>query len=202
MSHRIFPDDTLYLQRFLASLGLYTDTLDGDWGPNTDAAHAAFVAQSAAIAAAEGAVDARSEGLLRSLHPQLQILGRRMLKLLSAGGTDARIISGTRTYAEQDVLFKKGRFGHAGPQVTNSRGGQSNHNFCIAFDIGVFQAGKYVGNDNAPYIDAAAKVTASVPGLAWGGSWKSIKDYPHWELPTGLPIADVRARFEAGKAYV
>jgi len=48
-----------------------------------------------------------------------------------------RIISGTRTYEQQNQLFKKR------PKVTNARGGQSNHNFGIAWDVGLFEEGKY-----------------------------------------------------------
>lgn len=202
MSQKLFEDDVLFLQRFLKSLGLYQGKLDGDWGPKTDAAQSAFVARGDAIAAAEGAVDSRSDGNLRVLHPNLQILGRRMIRMLVGKGVDARVLSGTRSYSQQDALFRQGRFGNAGRIVTKARGGQSNHNFCIAFDIGIFRGGQYLGNENQPYVDAAGLVKANIPGLSWGGDWKSLKDDPHWELPTGLKISDVRTRFEGGTSVV
>ena len=44
-----------------------------------------------------------------------------MKKVLDAG-INAKIISGTRTYAEQNNLFRQGRFGNPGPIVTKAKG--------------------------------------------------------------------------------
>jgi len=60
-----------------------------------------------------------------------------------------KIISGLRTYAEQDALYAQGR-AKTGPKVTNARGGYSNHNFGIAFDVGVFEGNRYLP-DSAKY---------------------------------------------------
>ena len=46
------------------------------------------------------------------------------------------------SYTEQNDLYKRGSFGNPPPKVTNARGGQSNHNFGIAWDGGVFENGK------------------------------------------------------------
>ncbi len=55
-----------------------------------------------------------------------------------------KIISGTRTHMqEQDALYARRRTA-PGPRVTNARGGYSNHNFGIAWDIGLFRGGKYL----------------------------------------------------------
>lgn len=200
MSPPLFPDDVLFLQRFLKSLGLYTKRLDGDWGDGSRTAFAAFEAQSAAVAAEEGTFDARTEGNLRTLHPTMQRQVRRGLAALRDAGVSAKVISGTRSYAEQDRLFAQGRNGNPGPKVTNARGGQSNHNFFIAVDLGLFDGTRYL-TDEASYVAAAAVVKAAAPGLAWGGDWKSLRDTPHYELATGLGIAEVRRRFELGEAY-
>ncbi|MEO8506247.1 MAG: hypothetical protein ABI593_01300 [Betaproteobacteria bacterium] len=40
----------------------------------------------------------------------------------------------------QDAPYRQGRLGNPGPRVTNARDGQSNHNFGIAWDIGIFTA--------------------------------------------------------------
>ena len=53
-------------------------------------------------------------------------------------GIIIKVISGLRTYDEQNGLHAKGRT-TPGKIVTNARGGYSNHNFGIAFDIGVFE---------------------------------------------------------------
>jgi peptidoglycan L-alanyl-D-glutamate endopeptidase CwlK len=60
---------------------------------------------------------------------------------LSQGFT-VRILSGTRTFAEQGDLFEKHQ--HGGPLA--ARPGRSNHNFGIAWDVGVF-------NERGAYID-------------------------------------------------
>jgi peptidoglycan LD-endopeptidase CwlK len=62
-----------------------------------------------------------------SLIPAAQIKAREFKKALRGPPLTYRIFSETRIYAEQDALFKKG------PKVTTARGGQSNHNFGIAW---------------------------------------------------------------------
>jgi peptidoglycan L-alanyl-D-glutamate endopeptidase CwlK len=118
---------------------------------------------------------------------------------LDNAGINARIISGTRTYAEQEKLFEQGRT-KPSPKVTNANGGQSNHNFGIAWDIGIFNAqGEYLPDSNL--YEKTAEV-GLVDGLEWGGNWQTIKDKPHYQLVTGLSIGDVRARFENGESFI
>ena len=196
MSDRLFSGDVLFLQRLLSCCGLYTDKLDGDFGKHTSDAEAAFDARCQAIAQSEGAFDARSEGNIRSLQLVAQPLARRSLKALKAAGLDARIISGTRSYDEQNALFRQGRFGNPGARVTNARGGQSWHNFGLAWDIGLFEGGKYV-TDAKKYKAAAAH--GKVAGLEWGGDWKTFPDVPHYQVGAeGRSISSARATFEKG----
>ncbi len=134
--------------------------------------------------------DARTNKLLRSLEPEVKQRAHILLYQLRLLGIDARIISGTRTYEEQDLLYAQGRT-KPGKVVTNAKGGYSNHNFGIAFDIGIFtNDGKTYLTDSPLYIKAGSLAGAS--GLEWGGSWKSFKDYPHYEYPTGLNMAQLR----------
>ena len=99
--------------------------------------------------------------------------------------------SGTRTYAEQNTLFRQGRFGNKGPRVTNARGGQSNHNYGIAWDIGLFENGKYL--TDSPLYKKAAEL-GRADGLEWGGDWTSFKDQPHYQLATGLSMTNIAPR--------
>jgi peptidoglycan L-alanyl-D-glutamate endopeptidase CwlK len=199
MSQTLSRDEVRFRQRLLSCCGFYTDTIDGRWGKNTDSADKAFFARSAAIAAAEGSFDPRTERNLLTLQCDAQAAARRSLKAIRAflpAGTDARIISGTRTYAEQDALFRQGRFGNPGPKVTNARGGQSWHNFGLAWDIGLFRNGDYL-EDSPLY--AAAGPHGKVAGVEWGGDWVSLKDRPHYQFGTaGQTVSAARARFEAG----
>ena len=121
------------------------------------------------------------------------------MRRIKGSGVCQRIISGTRSYAEQTALFRRGRFGNPPPRVTNARGGQSNHNFGIAWDIGVFDQGRYL-TDSPRYAEIAE--LTRVPGLEWGGDWRTFTDQPHYQIATALPIDLVRQRFEQGQTFV
>lgn len=108
MSQRLFEDDVVFLQRLMKSAGFYTDTIDGIWGPNTDAAVTAFEVRSTQIAATLGTFDQRSERRIQTLHLKAQEAARTFLNAVRAQNLDARIISGTRTYAEQNLLYRIG----------------------------------------------------------------------------------------------
>jgi peptidoglycan LD-endopeptidase CwlK len=202
MSYQLLKQDVLFYQRFLKANGFYAARLDGSWGPKTDAADAAFVQQSAAIKQQFGAADARSESNIITLVPKAQTAARNFLSILKKQGKDVRIISGTRTYAEQDALYRQGRNGNTLPRVTNAKGGQSNHNFGIAWDIGLFENGKYIVTDSK-YKQLPALALPQLPQLEWGGNWISFPDFPHYQLKAiAESVAAVRSLFEDGKGYV
>jgi peptidoglycan L-alanyl-D-glutamate endopeptidase CwlK len=200
MSLQLFKQDVLFYQRFLKSNGFYKSTLDGDWGGKTDAADAAFIAETQSIAQMYGTFNNRSEDNIKTLAPKAQILARRFLNALS--NFDVRIISGTRTYAEQNALYRKGRYGNTEQKVTNAKGGQSNHNFGIAWDIGLFENGSYITSD-LKYRELAAIVLPQIPALEWGGNWLTFQDSPHYQLPAvSNKISEIKKLFEAGNAIV
>lgn len=195
MANQLFHDDILFLQRLLSCSGLYTHNLDGLWGPHTDAAEKAYFLRCAALGTQCGTFDARSERHLCSMRLDAQEAARRSLARIRATDVDARIISGTRSYAEQTVLYRKGRFGNPGPKVTNATAGRSWHNFGLAWDIGIFDGGDYVTLEQ-PYRDVAS--VAKAPTIEWGGDWTSFVDIPHYQLKQSMTISQARAHFEAG----
>ncbi len=199
MSARLFKDDVVFLQRLLKSLGLYTGRIDGIWGPMTDAGVKKFDRRSEALACSLGTFDPRTEKHILSLHLKAQEAARIFMRKMRKARIQARIISGTRTYEEQNKLFRQGRYGNPGKRVTNARGGQSNHNFAIAWDIGIFSGGKYI-TKAGPY-KRAADIGLS-EDLIWGGNWRRFRDVPHYQLATGLAIKAVRKKFEKGMPYV
>src|SRR6185369_11258362 len=108
-----------FLQRSLCSAGCYAGPLDGVWNAAIDAAERKLQTLSESIASSVGRFDPRSERHVATLHPTAQTAARQLLSHLRAQRTDARIISGTRTYEEQDALFLIGRSGDGAKPVTN-----------------------------------------------------------------------------------
>ncbi len=60
--------------------------------------------------------------------------------------------------------------------VTNARGGFSNHNFGIAFDVGVFEGANYLGE--SPKYKAVSALGMDL-GLEWAATGKRF-----WMNPT------------------
>ena len=108
-------------------------------------------------ALAVAAVDSRSEKTISTLLSEVQPFSRALVQKAAISGITIRIISGFRTYAEQDALYAQGRT-QLGSIVTNAKGGYSNHNFGIAFDVGVFEGSKYLP-DSPKYKAVGALVT-------------------------------------------
>ena len=144
---------------------------------------------------------ALSDQRLSGLHPVVASRARAMLDLCSLAGLAILVTQGVRTWEEQDALFAKGRtvppIG-ASHIVTKARGGQSYHNFGLAFDIIVLDSmGKTDWNTSHPGWRRAAEAGRSV-GLEWGGDWKGFKDIPHFQYTGGLSLAECRALFADG----
>ncbi len=150
-------------------------------------------------------LDARSEKVIAGLDPKARPMFRQFLCLAKATaatlGCDYVLISGNRTYTEQDALYAQGRTTE-GKIVTKARGGFSNHNFGIAGDAAVFQGKLYLDGGTKAQAALAAKVHkacsehAKACGLEWGGSWSGFKDLPHYEIATGLSMAAKRKKFQ------
>lgn len=189
----VSPSTIKGVQEKLQGLGLYSGEIDGIAGEKTWAGistaltrvYAAIPAPVAPPPSPGGTTstgyifDPRSESNLLTLEPATQKVAREFLRQLLDFGMHAKIISGTRTFEEQNALYEQGRT-KPGKIVTNARGGYSNHNFAIAFDIGLFDDdGNYL--EESPKYSHAAVIGKKL-GLSWGGDWVSIQDEPHYEL--------------------
>ena len=157
--------------------------VDGRAGPQTwGAIYQAIVrpraTPSVAFTGPRDQANARSERFIATLLPHVLPYARALYFKARDNGITINIISGTRTYAEQDALYAQGRT-TAGAIVTNARGGYSNHNFGIAFDIGVFSGNRYL--PESPLYKAVGALGMEL-GLEWGGNWTSIVDQPHFQL--------------------
>ena len=85
-----------------------------------------------------------------------------------------------RSIAEQDALFKQI------PKVTNAKGGQSIHNYGLAFDIVLL----YDKDGNETFETASWEQNKywmqvvnyfKSKGWQWGGDWSKFKDAPHFQ---------------------
>jgi peptidoglycan L-alanyl-D-glutamate endopeptidase CwlK len=140
------------------------------------------------------AVDERSEKNIKTLNPKVQVLARKLIETATAQGIHVKDIYRHRTYEEQNDLYTQGRT-KPRPIVTKAKGGQSNHNFATAFDVGIFSADgkKYIDESNA--YDEVGKIGESL-GLTWGGSWSGFKDEPHFEFNEGRSMAKLRDAYD------
>jgi peptidoglycan L-alanyl-D-glutamate endopeptidase CwlK len=124
-------------------------------------------------------IDARSARNIKTLHPKLQPLATKLIEIALERGICAKVIAGLRTYMEQDKLYAQGRSG-PGKIVTQAKGGQSIHNFGLAFDVGVFSADGKTYYGESPDYKTLGHIGKEL-GLVWGGDWKSFVDEPHFE---------------------
>lgn len=200
MSAPIFAADTLSSQRLYACAGFYSGKLDGVWGPKTDAAADEWEDDFRARQERFGEHHPRTEACLRTVLPATQELLRMLLETAEAAEISVRVISGTRSYVEQDRLYAQGRTA-PGPKVTNARGGQSLHNFGLAGDVGVFEAGAYLP-ESPLYGKLGLLFRERLDPIGeWGGDWRK-PDRPHYQVRTGLLLSELRKRFEAGKLHL
>ena len=150
-------------------------------------------------------LDERSAKNVATLHARVQSIFRDWIAecqiIAKAHGYEYKAISGNRTWEEQAKIYAQGRTA-PGKIVTNAKPGYSNHNFGIAVDMGVFKDGKYLDGNNpseAEMFHRKAATIAEKYGIEWGGSWKSFKDYPHFEYKTGKALTQLRQLVTEGK---
>ncbi|MGB1310406.1 MAG: M15 family metallopeptidase [Leucothrix sp.] len=188
--------DVLFYQRILKAEALYHGQLDGLWGPLTQAAAEQFFELGEALSNELGTFDDRTEKNIRSLQSSTQRFAREFMSAITDADLDVqiRIISGTRTYKEQDEIYAQGRT-KPGRIVSSRKGGQSYHNFGIAWDIAAFsKTGKYLID---PKHYQKARDIFPNDELEWGGDW-SILDYSHFQLAGIGRISTLRTDFESG----
>jgi len=210
----LFSPDSTFLQRFLSSGCYYNDRIDGDVGPNTLEALGKFETETQEVANDLGSFDRTTESKIGDMLISTQRKAREFMKNISQAdvsqGLSVRIISGTRTYDAQDELFGEGRT-KKGKIVTNARGGFSNHNFGIAWDVGIFnEKGEYIddlidkGRMTSKAVDAEYKKVGAYGkslGLFWGGDWTK-PDYPHFQMRDNDELASIRDTFTDERAIV
>lgn len=149
------------------------------------------------------------------MHPELRVEVHAIYDAICAaltGKAMCRFAYTLRTYKEQDDLYAIGRTTQPGAKVvTNARGGQSYHNFGLAFDIvllkdtngdGTFETASWETNvdfDGDGKADWQEIVTiCKQHGWEWGGDWR-FTDLPHFQKTFGLSVVELDKRVKAKK---
>lgn len=100
-----------------------------------------------------------------------------------ATGRKWALSDGRRTLSRQEALWAQGRT-IAGKVVTMAKGGQSPHNFGLAADLWpLTSTGDFDWGADADLFRLMGDHAAAL-GLVWGGTFKSILDFPHVEEKT------------------
>lgn len=109
---------------------------------------------------------------LAKLHPDLKAV---VLKFVELGGRFI-IIETERGKAAQTKAHNTGH--------SNATFGKSPHNFrpALAVDLGPTNYPGKIGDYHNLAIGMFAAARELNIGITWGGDWKSLKDWPHFEL--------------------
>ena len=146
---------------------------------------------------------------ITQLHPTLQKKIKELKKLCADNGITIRITECLRTVSEQDALYAKGRT-KPGSKVTNCQGKSysSMHQWGVAFDYVIYQDTDKDGDIDindlyfAKLMNVVGKLGQSI-GLEWGGSWKSIVDKPHFQLPDwGSTSKKLKAKYGSPEKFI
>lgn len=139
------------------------------------------------------------------LHPKLREEAKQILQECNeklTGRASVRITQTLRTIAEQDALYAQGRT-TKGKIVTNAKGGSSYHNYGLAVDFVLLIDGKEISWDINKDFDGDKKAdwmevveVFKKYGWKWGGEFKSIKDYPHFEKSFGYSVSQLFEKYK------
>jgi peptidoglycan L-alanyl-D-glutamate endopeptidase CwlK len=129
---------------------------------------------------------------ISDLHPKVATKCDQFIKACAKQNIDILITSTYRDTESQNALYAQGRT-LPGKKVTNAKGGQSFHNWKVAFDFCPIVNGKPNWNDVALYTKCG-EIAESV-GLEWAGRWKTFKELAHCQYTGGLTLHD----FQQGK---
>ncbi len=137
--------------------------------------------------------DKLSEERLQLLHPKVRMIFKSFIEECeSTFNIILRISQGMRTFAEEDVLYAQGRT-TPGKIVTNTKGGESYHNYGLAIDL--VEMNSDDKEVNWKYDMSILLPIAKKHGEEWGGEWVHIKDYPHFQITFGYKWKDLLIKY-------
>lgn len=122
------------------------------------------------------------------LHPNLRGPLQSLREYAEESQMPFQIVSTFRTFPEQEAIYGQGRT-TAGKIVSNARGGESYHNYGLAFDVALLP-----GQGGSSQASALANLGAfwEKIGGVWGGDFG---DTDHFEYHPGFEWQDLRPHF-------
>ena len=135
--------------------------------------------------------------LIFDLDPLAEVVCQKHIDACAAEGIEIILTSTYRDIEAQDALYRIGRDpGDIRRRVTNAKGGQSWHNYRVAWDVVPLIHGKAAWED--PLLWEKVIAAGEAVGAEAGAHWKTFKDQPHFQYtPKGLELADAFALFTA-----
>lgn len=123
----------------------------------------------------------------KQLKPKVEKLLGVFISKCKEKGITIIATQGYRSIAEQNAIYAQSR-SKPGKIVTNAKGGQSLHNFGVAFDICFVINKKAVYPPKSdPLWQKVAKIGQDL-GLEWGD--RGYVDYPHFQYRAGYSLED------------
>lgn len=149
---------------------------------------------------------------IKTLHPDIREEVEKMYlyanNVLLGKGVRLRFSYTYRSPEEQTELYNQGRM-FKGKIVTNAKAYQSYHNYGLAFDIvllvdknndGIFESASWdINADFDKDLEADwMEITLYFKSLGWkwGGDFKSLKDYPHFEKSFGFSTSQLKQKLK------
>ena len=151
-------------------------------------------------------MDKITEQRIALLHPHIKDEVTQLITKANQALTthsQVRIVQGLRTIEEQDGLYALGRT-KPGKIVTNAKGGSSYHNyglgidFCLMIDdtqVSWDTKKDFDGDGQSDWLEVVKIFKASK--YEWGGDFKKIVDYPHFQKTFGYSVKELRAKYQA-----
>lgn len=130
--------------------------------------------------------------LIKDLHPKVADLCNKFIEACGKEGIKVIITSTYRDNESQNALYAQGRT-KPGEVVTRAKGGQSFHNYRVAFDFAPVVNNK-IDWENLTLFKKCGTIAENL-GLEYAGNWKNFKENAHCQFTGGLSLSD----FQSGK---
>lgn len=131
---------------------------------------------------------------INELNPKVAKLARKLIEECDKQNIDILITSTYRDAESQNALYALGRT-KGGKKVTNAKGGQSFHNWRVAFDFVPIVNGK-ARYDDLSVFKTVGEIGEKL-GLTWSGRWTKFPELAHFQFTNGLSLAD----FQEGRNF-